>query len=379
MIMVENQKKFNLYVFISTFARALIETFIPLLLFKFGYSLKDVVFYFLIYNFIELVISYPLVYLATKKGNKLLAIFGFIGFVLTQIMLNKIYIGLSYLIIIATLYAIYRTGYWLSRRYFNLKVIQKKNISSTYSIVTIVNQVALIFAGYIGSLILDFIGTNVLTIIAILLYVISIIPLFMFKFEHDETNTDVKIELFKTLKEVSFNNIYIFGSYEILNVLKFFFTLYLFIYVKNTYQTVGLFNLITNLSVMIFAFYYGKKTDGKKNYLKLSIILTCLVYVLKANVVSVLLVIISLLEGIAIKMYEISMNKEMYSLSKKFEYNNYNLMYEIVCKVFRAVVLVICYFFINDLKVMIYVSVVGILIGLFINIKKIKKKDFEFE
>jgi MFS family permease len=379
MIMVENQKKFNLYVFISTFARALIETFIPLLLFKFGYSLKDVVFYFLIYNFIELVISYPLVYLATKKGNKLLAIFGFIGFVLTQIMLNKMYIGLSYLIIIATLYAIYRTGYWLSRRYFNLKVIQKKNISSTYSIVTIVNQVALIFAGYIGSLILDFIGTNVLTIIAILLYVISIIPLFMFKFEHDEANTDVKIELFKTLKEVSFNNIYIFGSYEILNVLKFFFTLYLFIYVKNTYQTVGLFNLITNLSVMIFAFYYGKKTDGKKNYLKLSIILTCLVYVLKANVVSVLLVIISLLEGIAIKMYEISMNKEMYSLSKKFEYNNYNLMYEIVCKVFRAVVLVICYFFINDLKVMIYVSVVGILIGLFINIKKIKKKDFEFE
>ena len=377
--MVENQKKFNLYVFISTFARALIETFIPLLLFKFGYSLKDVVFYFLIYNFIELVISYPLVYLATKKGNKLLAIFGFVGFVLTQIMLNKMYIGLSYLIIIATLYAIYRTGYWLSRRYFNLKVIQKKNISSTYSIVTIVNQVALIFAGYIGSLILDFIGTNVLTIIAIVLYVISIIPLFMFKFEHDETNTDVKIELFKTIKEVSFNNIYIFGSYEILNVLKFFFTLYLFIYVKNTYQTVGLFNLITNLSVMIFAFYYGKKTDGKKNYLKLSIILTCLVYVLKANVVSVLLVIISLLEGIAIKMYEISMNKEMYSLSKKFEYNNYNLMYEIVCKVFRAIVLVICYFFINDLKVMIYVSVGVILLGLFINVKNIKKKDFEFE
>ena len=47
-------------------------------------------------------------------------------------------------------------------------------------------------------LILDFVGTNVLTIIAIVLYVISIIPLFMFKFEHDETNTDVKLELFKT-------------------------------------------------------------------------------------------------------------------------------------------------------------------------------------
>ena len=201
----------------------------------------------------------------------------------------------------------------------------------------------------------------------------------MFKFEHDETNTNVKIELIKTIKDVSFNNVYIFGSYEILNVLKFFFTLYLFIYVKDTYQTVGLFNLITNLSVMIFAFYYGKKTDGKKNYLKLSIVLTALVYVIKANVVSILLVIISLLEGIAIKMYEISMNKEMYSLSKKFEYNNYNLMYEIVCKLFRSIVLVISYFFIDDLKIMIYVSIVVILLGLFVNVKKIKRKDFEFE
>lgn len=377
--MVENQKKFNIYVFISTFARALIETFIPLLLFKFGYSLKEVVFYFLMYNFIELLISYPLVYLATKKGNKVLAILGFIGFILTQYILNKMYMGLSYLLIIATLYALYRAGYWLSRRYFNLKVIHKKNISSTYSIVTIVNQVALVFAGYIGSLFLDFIGTDVLTLIAVVLYVISIIPLFMFKFEHDETNTDVKLELFKTLKEVSLNNIYIFGSYEILNVIKFFFTLYLFIYVKDTYQTVGLFNLITNLSVMIFAFYYGKKTDGKKNYLKLSIVLVALVYILKANVVSIGLVIVSLLEGIAIKMYEISMNKELYSLSKKFEYNNYNLMYEILCKVFRSVVLVISYFFISDLKIMIYVSVGVILLGLFVNIKKIKKADFEFE
>ena len=48
--MEANKQKFNIYVFLSTFARALIETFIPLLLFKFGYSLKEVIFYFLIYN-----------------------------------------------------------------------------------------------------------------------------------------------------------------------------------------------------------------------------------------------------------------------------------------------------------------------------------------
>lgn len=377
--MEENKTKFNIYVFLSTFARALIETFIPLLLFKFGYSLKEVVFFFLIYNLIELVLAYPLVKLATKKGNKILAIFGFIGFIVTQILLNKMYKGINYLLLIATTFAIYRVGYWLSRRYFNFKIIQKKHISSSYTFITIINQLAIVFAGYMGAIFLDFIGTTTLTIIAGILYIISIIPLFLFKFEHDNTNTDVQISLIKTIKDTKLSNVYLFGSYEILNVLKFFFTLYLFIYVKDTYQTVGLFNVITNLAIIIFAHFYGKKTDGKKNYLKLSIIFTSIVYIFKANSQTIWLAIISFLEGFAIKMYEISINKELYSLSKKFEYNNYNLMYETVCKIFRGIVLAISYFFINDLKIMIYVSVAFILSGLIFSIKKIRKRDFEFE
>ena len=48
--MDSNQKKFNLYVFLSTFSRNLIEVFIPIILYKFGYSLKEVVFYFLIFS-----------------------------------------------------------------------------------------------------------------------------------------------------------------------------------------------------------------------------------------------------------------------------------------------------------------------------------------
>lgn len=39
--MDDNQKKFNLYVFLSTFSRNLIEVFIPLIIYKFGYSLKE--------------------------------------------------------------------------------------------------------------------------------------------------------------------------------------------------------------------------------------------------------------------------------------------------------------------------------------------------
>ena len=46
---INNQVKFNIFSFLSTFARSLVEIFIFLYLFKNGYSLQAVVlFYFLV-------------------------------------------------------------------------------------------------------------------------------------------------------------------------------------------------------------------------------------------------------------------------------------------------------------------------------------------
>ena len=142
--------------------------------------------------------------------------------------------------------------------------------------------------------------------------------------------------------------------YELLNVVKCLFSLYIFIYVKNTYSTVGLFNLITNLSVLGFSYIYGKKIDEKQNLLKLSIVLVVITYLFKANTTYIALAIVSFLEGIFTKMHEISISKEFYTLSKKFEYNNYNLVYEIVQNSFRAISLLVIYILNIDLKIAIY-------------------------
>ena len=44
---------------------------------------------------------------------------------------------------------------------------------------------------------------------------------------------------------------------------------------------------------------------------------------------------------------------EFYSLSKKFEYYNYNLIYEITQNLFRSIVLTIVYYFVSDIRIMI--------------------------
>lgn len=367
--MNSNQKKFGIYVFLSTFSRNLIEVFIPVILYKNGFPLKEVVLYYLMANVISLIICYPCIQLSKKYNNKLLSIIGIIAFIALQISLNYITHNTIYLITIAALFAIYRRGYWIARRYYNLKVIKKENISSTYSIISIINQLGVIVSAYCGSIILDFISLKILTIIAIILFLTSIIPLNMLKFKHEKT--DEKLDLMNTLKKIPKSDIYLFGSYELLNVVKFLIPLYLFIYVKNTYQTIGIVNLITNLSLIMFTYLFGKKLDNSKNtYIRLAIILVTSIYILKVNTFGYVLLIVSFIEGIFVKMYELCINSAFYNLSKKFEYNNYNLMYEFVQNSFRSIITFLLFLSNFNLKNMIYFSLCFIALGIFFSFKQ---------
>lgn len=376
--MDNNQKKFGIYVFLSTFSRNLIEVFIPVILYKYGFEIKEVLFYYLLANVISLLISYPCVAFSKRYNNKILSIVGIFAFLVLQILLNYMVHSTWYLLIIAIAYAIYRRGYWISRRYYNLKVLKKEKISTTYSIISIINQVGVIVSAYCGSLVLDFVSLQTLTIIAIILFLISIIPLYKLQFKHE--NSEEKLEPIKNMKKIPKSNLYLFGSYELLNVVKFLFPLYIFIYVKNTYQTIGIVNLITNIALILFTYGFGKRLDKtKNNFLTFSILFTVIVYIFKANSMGYMLLIVSFLEGIATKMHELSINKEFYTLSKSFEYSNYNLIYEIIQNSFRSIVVFILFIFNDNLKIMIYASLFFILIGAFLKFKQIKVENHKLE
>ena len=308
--MTENRKKFEIYVFLSTFSRNLIEVFIPVILYEFGYSLKEVILYFLLTNVFSFIFAYLFVHLSKKLNNKILSVIGIVVFILIQILLGNIIYDIKYLVLIALLYAIYRRAYWISRRYYNLKVIEKEKIASTFSIISIINHLGVIMSSYIGAILLDFMDVKIVTIISIVLFILSLIPLGSMKFK-DEKNNE-KVEIIKTLKQIPKSNLFLFGSHELVYVVKFLFSLYLFIYIKDNYTTIGIYTLITNISVLVFTYYYGKKIDNKKNFLTLSIWLTVIIYMLKANSTYIALVIVSFFEGIFTKMYEISVSKEFY-------------------------------------------------------------------
>lgn len=370
-----NQKNFNLYVFFSTFARNLVELYIPILFYKAGYNLHSIMIYFLLIHLISLFLDYPCISLSKKFDNRVLSIVGVIAFCILQILLNINMKGILYIVLVAFVYALYRRGYWIARRYYNLKVIHKEDISKSYSIISIINQIGVIVSSYIGALFLDYFSLKLLTVISIVLFLFSVIFLYKLKFTHEKN--DVKLDLVKTLKKIPTQDIFLFGTYELTTVVKLIFPLFLFLYVKDTFQTVGLLTLFTNLATILFAYFYGKKVNGKKNFLTLSLVLVVLVFFMKCNVTGILLVVVSFLEGIVGKMHEISMSKEFYSLSKKFEYYNYNLAYEVIQNVSRTIMTLILLLCFNDLKLMIYATLAVMITGVFVKFKKARGRDFD--
>ena len=66
MIKTNEQIRFNIFSFISTFARSLIEIFISLYLFKNGFALTEVVFFYFLVN----LFAVPLSYFFSRIGEK---------------------------------------------------------------------------------------------------------------------------------------------------------------------------------------------------------------------------------------------------------------------------------------------------------------------
>jgi len=368
---MDNKKNFDVYVFLSTFARNLIEVFIGTILYKSGFKLHDVMLFFVLQSIFSFILAFLFIQLSKRYSNRVVALISALSFGILQFTLGSINLSLGYIILVSFLYALYRRAYWISRRFYTFKIVGKKDVSKSYSILSIINQVGIMISSYVGALILDFVNIDILILISTFIFLLSVIFLKKMKFEHEKN--DYKINIIDTIKSVPKSFIIHLGCYETQAVLKLLMPLYLFIYVKNTYSTIGIVNLIGYFATLIFVYVYAKKINGKRNYLTLSVILVVLINIFKVNTFGILLYIVSFIEGFVTKMYEQSFYKELLVMSKKYEYYNYNMLYEIVQNTFRTVLLIILFFFVKDLKLMIYITLAVILACVFVklNIKDI--------
>ena len=364
----KNEKLFNIYIFLTTFSRNLIEVFVGTVLFKLGFSVHEVVLYILLAYIFSALLAYPCVAFSKRFSNELLALISAFAFIGMQFTLNHMGNQMPFLVLVSFLFALYRKTYWVARRYYTLRLVShQQNVARKYSVMSVINQLGVITAAYAGSVFLEFFTIDIITIISFILLVISTVTLRFIKIKNEE-NT-IKIQPLRTIRRIPFSSMVHIVCYEVINISKILLPVFIILYIKDTYTAVGIVTLIANIAALVFIYIYGRVINKNRNFLRCSILIYVIMKICQVNSAGVLLAVFTFCEGFAQKAYEQSFHKEYLVMSRKFDSFNFNLAYELIMDIGRLIIVAFLFFFISDVKTMLYIVFGVTSIGLLFKFK----------
>lgn len=170
-----------------TFARSLISVFVPIFLLQAGYSVSEVLIYFLIFNVFDVPLNFFARWLIHQIGARLVIIMGSACMLVYFLLLSFLTMGnWPLLLTIAFFAAAYDALYWVAQLYFFMESsTHKKNISHDASSLFIVQQLAEVMAPAIGAGLIIIFGEDILLYVSVVIIILSAIPLFRIKNIHD--------------------------------------------------------------------------------------------------------------------------------------------------------------------------------------------------
>lgn len=357
-------KKYNIFIFITSFAKLLVEIFIPLILYNMSFTIKEIILFLILkYSFCLLFI--PVGYFIGKKYSvSTLMILSSIIFSITYIYLSQINKNLTSLIILSILYSSYLMFYWLGRHMYGLSIIEDKKTTDNVSLYNIFTILGGLFSPFIGSYIIEKTSTLTLSTIVLVLMIISIIPLTKIKKIKLNPNTQIK-HIIKSFPKTN----YIFNTLDQLRyILYTVLPLWIYINIKSKYSYIGILNIITGLGSIIYIYLLSKKMDkNKKDYLSLSLLIMGIIYLLKISITSNLAyLIITLFEGITKSSLDTITLRNTYVYQKNYCITSYIIFTEIINNIARTLFLIIFYIFNVPLKTMLLICILGIFLNVFV-------------
>lgn len=359
---MSNIKKYNIFIMLSTIARNIVEVFSSVLLYKMGYTLKEILLFFTILYFIGGIISVIVIYFTKYINAKYILILSSIIFSISFYYMSIMDKTINNLIIFSIIYGVGCYSYHSLRHYFAIKSIdkdKKKNIGS----ILIFSNIGLIIAPLLVGYITKKLSLIVLAIIVIILSILAIIPLF--RLDIKESNIPIKYQKIEKNKLLFF----ILEQAKVINLSLQ--PLYLYLFINNKIEYVGIFNAIMGVSACIFIYLFVRKIDDNK-YFKYLNMLFCLILLLKLNITNkYLILLVGFFEGLGIKMFEIVSAENIYNINRDTNIKGYLILVEVIFCLTRSLLCLIGYF-INDIRIILYLSIGLIFIISFIKIKDIK-------
>lgn len=361
---MSNLKKYNIFTFVTTFAKLLIEVFIPLILYNMNFTIKEIIL-FLIIKHALCTIFLPITKLVIKKkSTTFIMIISSILFTLSYIYLNFLTKNLFKLLIFTTLLSMYLTFYWVGRHTYALSIIEDKKATDNVSLYTIFTILGGLFSTYIGSILIEKTSYLFLSIIVLFLMLISIIPLTKIK-SKKETN---EIKLINIITSFPKRN-YIFTFLDQLRfILVTIFPLYIYLNINKSYKYIGIINIVSGLGSIIYIYILKKLMDkNKSDYLSSSLLYLAITYTLKLLTKNnIIFLIIVFFEGIFRSVVDLITLRNTYVYSKNYTRLNYTIFTEGINNIGRVIILTLFYITNISLKKIILICILGILINIFI-------------
>lgn len=358
-----NTKRYNIFILLSTIARNIVEIFSSVLLYKMGYSIKEILLFFTILYIVGAITSTLTICLTKIIKPKYILIISsliFSGSFYFMSVMNKTF---NNLIIFSIIYGIGCYTYHCLRHYFAIKAIDGSKRNEIGNILIYTN-IGVIVSSLVLTYIQSKLSTLALAIVVIIISLIALIPLF--KLDIKEDNTKIKYQKIKKNKVAFF----ILEQAKVINLLLQ--PLYLYLYINSKIEYVGIFNVVMGVSACIFIYFFVRKIDDKKHFKYLNI-LFCIFLLLKLNITNKYLVLlIGLFEGLGVKMFEVVSAENIYSINKSTNVKGYIIITEIIFCLIRSIFCFIGYI-VNDIKIILYASIVLIFLTGFINRNKVKK------
>ena len=354
---------YNIFLFLSNISRNIVEIFSFVYLYQKGYKIKNILLFYSIYYLAGVFISYITVYLTKYIKRKVLLIisgllYG-IAFYYLSVMSTTNYNLVILSIVLSTSSFIYHT----IRHYYAMNLVDKVEDKKIASIL-ISAYLPIIFSSILGSYIVDKYSILVSSIIVIILSIISIIPLIFIK--DDITNSKIEYSKINSNKLVFF----ILEQFKVIFLLLE--PIYLYLYVKKSLNYVGAFNILICISSIIYLYYIAHRININKCFKYINIIF-CLVLLLKLNITNkYILLVVALLDGLGIKSFELTSNKNIYNIENS-NINGYLITCELIFCFLRSIICLMFYLFIDNVKVMLYISLVPIFLISFVKLADIKK------
>ena len=363
-----NLKKYNIFITITTFAKLMIEVFIPLLLYNIGFQLNEILIFYLVQFFTIFLFNIPATYIGQKITFKKLMIISSILFSITYIYINYITKNIIKLIILSILNGLYLSTYWIGRHIYGISIIKEKETTDNVSKYMIFGIIGSLPASYIGAYILEKYGYISLSIIILILSFISLFPLFKIKI-NQKIN---KIKIKQIIKKFPKQN-YIFLFFD---QLKFFtillFPLYIYINIKSELKYIALTNVIIGISSILYILYIAKKMDeNKKDYLKPMLLAMFITLLIKLNINSSnIILFIIFIEGISKSALDTIILRNTYSYKANYNNISYILFIEQLYSLFRFIITTIYLILEVNLKTILYIGTFSLLINTFIGFKQ---------